>query len=90
MSSVKQLKKDINDSIGAFIEDIYGAELENPKVDTKKTDPLIDAAITLFDELISEINAARTKGKATFKPIQEKLVKGLDKLQSDLAKLSKA
>ena len=55
MPSVKQLKKDINDSIGALIEEIYGVELEAPKVDSKKADAIIDAAISLFDELIGEI-----------------------------------
>jgi len=36
MASVKQLKKDINNSIGSFIEDIYMWELSNPMADIKK------------------------------------------------------
>ncbi|MGC6421303.1 MAG: hypothetical protein ACON47_01465 [Flavobacteriaceae bacterium] len=88
MSSVKQLKKDINDSIGALIEDIYVVELDHPNVDAQKTDPLIDAAIQLFDELISEVNAAKNKGKKAFAPIREKLNKGLAQLESDMKKLS--
>lgn len=88
MSSVKQLKKDINDALGALIEDIYGVELDNPKVDAKKTDSIIDAAIKLFDELIGEINTAKNQGKAAFKGIEEKFEKGLGKLRADLAKLN--
>ena len=88
MPSVKQLKKDINDSIGALIEEIYGVELEAPKVDYKKADAIIDAAISLFDELIGEINDARNQGKKAFVPIQQKLDKGLEKLRSELGKLA--
>lgn len=88
MPSVKQLKKDINDSIGALIEEIYGVELEAPKVDSKKADAIIDEAISLFDELIREINDARNKGKKAFVPIQQKLDKGLEKLLSKVGKLA--
>lgn len=88
MSSVKQLKKDINDAIGALIEDIYMVELDHPKVDAKKTDPLIDAAIQLFDELISEVNTAKNQGKKAFSPIREKLNNGLIKLEADVEKLT--
>ena len=88
MPSVKQLKKDINDSIGALIEEIYGVELEAPKVDSKKADAIIDSAISLFDELIGEINDARNQGKKAFVPIQQKLDKGLEKLRSEVGKLA--
>ena len=88
MPSVKQLKKDINNSIGALIEEIYGVELEAPKVDSKKADAIIDEAISLFDELIREINDARNKGKKAFVPIQQKLDKGLEKLLSEVGKLA--
>lgn len=88
MPSVKQLKKDINNSIGALIEEIYGVELEAPKVDSKKADTIIDAAISLFDELIGEINDARNQGKQAFAPIQQKLDKGLEKLRSEVGKLA--
>ena len=88
MPSVKQLKKDINDSIGALIEEIYGVELEAPKVDSKKADAIIDEAILLFDELIREINNARNQGKKAFVPIQQKLDKGLEKLLSEVGKLA--
>lgn len=88
MPSVKQLKKDINDSIGTLIEEIYGVELEAPKVDSKKADVIIDAAISLFDELIREINDARNQGKKAFVSIQQKLDKGLEELRSEVGKLA--
>ncbi len=88
MSSVKQLKKDINDAIGALIEDIYVIELDHPNVDAKKTDPLIDAAIQLFDDLIREVNSAKNQGKKAFVPIREKLHSSLAKLEADVEKLT--
>jgi rRNA pseudouridine-1189 N-methylase Emg1 (Nep1/Mra1 family) len=45
MASKKQLKKDINNSVGALIEEIYVWELMNPKGDFKKSEKLIDEAI---------------------------------------------
>ena len=50
MASIKKLKKDINNSIGSFIEDIYLWELNNPKSDIKKSGDLIDDSIDLFDQ----------------------------------------
>ena len=57
MASIKKLKKDINNSIGSFIEDIYLWELNNPKSDIKKSGDLIDDSIDLFDQLIKEIKS---------------------------------
>ena len=55
MASIKKLKKDINNSIGSFIEDVYLWELNNPKSDIKKSEALIDESIDLFDRLISKV-----------------------------------
>ena len=51
MASIKKLKKDINNSIGSFIEDVYLWELNNPKSDIKKSEALIDESIDLFDRV---------------------------------------
>jgi len=82
MASIKQLKKDINDEIGAIIEDIYLWELSNPTADLSKSEQLIEEAIQVFDELIEKINAVATKEnlKQQFKSINEekkKLIQGL-------------
>jgi hypothetical protein len=75
MASKKQLKKDINNSVGALIEEIYVWELMNPKGDFKKSEKLIDEAIVLFDELIMEIHdyAEGTSAKKHFNSIVEEL-----------------
>ena len=82
MPSIKQLKKDINNDIGAIIEDIYLWELSNPQADLSKSEKLIEEAIQGFDELIQKINAVSTTEnlKKQFKGIQEakkKLIHGL-------------
>lgn len=89
MASIKQLKKDINNEIGAIIEDIYLWELSNPTADLSKSEQLIEEAIQAFDELIEKINAVVTKEnlKQQFKSINEekkKLIQGLLKKSASL------
>ena len=62
MSSIKQLKKDINNEIGDLIEDIYLWELSNPTADLSKSEKLIDEAILAFDDLIQQVNAVTGEG----------------------------
>jgi hypothetical protein len=64
MSSRKQLKKEINDTLGALIEEVYVKELSSPKVDLKKSEKIIDDAISLFDDLIQQMH---TKSEGTAK-----------------------
>ena len=89
MASIKQLKKDINNDIGAIIEDIYLWELSNPDADLSKSEKLIEEAIKVFDELVKRINSVATKEnlKKQFKVIQEernKMIKALLKKSASL------
>ena len=89
MPSIKQLKKDINNDIGAIIEDIYLWELSNPDADLSKSEKLIEEAIKVFDELVKKINSVATKEnlKKQFKVIQEernKMIKALLKKSANL------
>jgi len=88
MASIKQLKKDINNSIGSFIEDIYIWELNNPKADIKKSNLLIDESLLLFDHLIKETNLTKVeKSKLHFNSVKNQLNSGLDKMIKKLEKL---
>ena len=88
MSSIKLFKKEINNSIGSFIEEVYSWELNHPDADLKKAEVLIDKAIVLFDDLIEKIHATKRKGgKEGFKPLRVDLGKSIDGLQKELAKL---
>ena len=88
MSSIKQLKKDINNEIGDLIEDIYLWELSNPTADLSKSEKLIDEAILVFDDLIQQINSVKGDNvKSQFKKIQEtkaKVIKDLLKKSANL------
>jgi hypothetical protein len=89
MASIKAFKKDVNTEIATLIDAIYEIELTHPEVDLKKTDALIDEAITAFDTLIAEVNAAkRNKSKDGFKALKEKYTKTLTGLHAKLNKLA--
>jgi len=88
MSSIKQLKKDINNDIGDLIEDVYLWELSNPTADLSKSEKLIDEAILAFDDLIQQINSVKGDDvKAQFKKIQEAKAKVIKDLLKKSAKL---
>lgn len=63
MSSIKLLKKEINNDIGDLIEEIYLWELSNPDGDLAKSEKLIEDAIQAFDELMMKINAVNGEDK---------------------------
>ena len=81
MSSIKNLKKDINYVLGDIIEVCYAWEVVNPKADKKQIDAVIDEAIASFDTLIEKVNAKKVENKkAHFKQVHadlEAVAKGL-------------
>ena len=89
MPSIKFLKKEINNSIGEIIEDVYTWQLSNPNSDLKKSDLIIDKAISVFDDLILKIHKNRKEGKNNgFKIIKEDLNSAILELNDSLSKLS--
>jgi hypothetical protein len=89
MPSIKFLKKEINNSIGEIIEDVYAWQLSNPNSDLKKSDLIIDKAISVFDDLILKIHKNRKEGKNNgFKIIKEDLNSAIVELNNSLSKLS--
>ena len=89
MPSIKFLKKEINNSIGEIIEDVYTWQLSNPDADLKKSDLIIDKAISVFDDLILKIHKYRKEGKNDrFQLIKEDLNSSIVELNDSLSKLS--
>lgn len=89
MSSIRSLKKEINNSIGEIIEDVYAWELSNPSADLKKSDLIVDKAISLFDDLILKIHKNRKVGnKDGFKIIKEELNAAIVDFNDSISKLS--
>ena len=89
MASKKQLKKDINNSVGDLIEEIYVWELLNPKGDFKESEKLIDEAIALFDELIMKIHdyTEEIPAKKYFNGIVEELNTKTASISEKMSKL---
>jgi hypothetical protein len=74
MANVRDLKKDINFVLGDIIEAVYVWEYSNTEKDTKKSEAIIDEAITIFDELIAKVNDRNVENKkAHFKAINNEL-----------------
>ena len=88
MSSIKKLKKNINNQIGEFIEEIYNWELLNPDKDLSKSEKLIDDSIKVFDLLIAKINSVKKENpKKEFKSIIEEREKLIEELNKKFSKL---
>lgn len=74
MASVRELKKDINYVLGDIIEAAYIWELSNPGDDTKKSEAIVEEAITTFDDLIIKVNEKDVENrKKHFKQINTEL-----------------
>ena len=88
MSSIRLFKKEINNIVGSYIEEVYDWELNHPDADLKSTEQLIDKSIALFDDFIEKIyQAKRQGGKEGFKTLKEDLSTSIDALQKELTKL---
>ena len=88
MSSIRLFKKEINNIVGSYIEEVYDWELNHPDADLESTEQLIDKSIALFDDLIEKIHQAkRHEGKEGFKALKEHLITSIDALQKELTKL---
>ncbi|MDX1463793.1 MAG: hypothetical protein R3359_12110 [Marinirhabdus sp.] len=87
MASVRELKRDINYVLGDIIEAVYIWELTHPEKDTKKSQAIIDDAITAFDELIVKVNdrsVAKEDKRAHYKAINAELETRGRKLIDDI------
>jgi len=74
MASIRNLKKDINYVLADIIEAVYVWEYSNSDKDTKKSEAIIDEAISTFDNLIERVNDKKVEDKkAHFKAINQDL-----------------
>jgi len=56
MASVKNLKKNINYTLGDIIGECYEWNALNPKGDLKKSEAIIDEAVAVFDDLVAKLH----------------------------------
>ena len=62
MASVKNLKKDINYTLGDIIEECYIAQMLTP-ANAEKAEAIIDEAIETFDVLVEKVHAKDVENK---------------------------
>lgn len=87
MASVKNLKKDINYTLGDIIEECYIAQMLAP-ANSEKTEAIIDEAIESFDALIEKLNAKNVEDKrAHYKAINADLEAKANSLVEKLNKI---
>ncbi|MFT5762450.1 MAG: ATP adenylyltransferase/5',5'''-P-1,P-4-tetraphosphate phosphorylase II [Polaribacter sp.] len=87
MASVKNLKKDINYTLGDIIEECYIAQMLAP-ANSEKTEAIIDEAIESFDALIEKLNAKNVEDKkAHYKAINADLEAKANALVEKLNKI---
>ena len=86
MASIKNLKKDINYTLGDIIG--YATEKVDLKGDNKKVEAIVDETITTFDELITEINQKGVENKkAHYKAVSAELEKKANALLEKVNKI---
>jgi len=74
MAAIKNLKKDIHNTLGDLIEACYVWEYNTEGADLTKTEPIIEEAMSTFDTLMDQIYAKGIEDKkAHFKSIRAEL-----------------
>jgi len=74
MSSIKNLKKDINYVLGDIIDAVYVWEIATQKPNSKEGAAIVDEAINTFDALIAKVNDKAVENrKAHLKTVSKEL-----------------
>jgi hypothetical protein len=75
MAAIKNLKKDIHNTLGDLIETCYVWEFSNEGAEASKSQEIIDEAISSFDTLMDKIHVKNVESKkAHFSSIKAELV----------------
>ena len=84
--NLRDIKKDIEYVLGAFIEDCTVVAAVNPGVADKKLEKLVDEAIDLYNELKDKVSA-KVEGpkKAYYQALRKEILEKTDKLYSKLS-----
>ncbi len=84
--NLRDIKKDIEYVIGAFIDDCSLFSAVNPKADDEALGKLLDEAVNLYNDLKDEVNI-KVEGKksAHFAEIRKELLEKTDALYASLS-----
>ena len=70
MASKKILKKNLNNMVFDIVEECFSMQMWNPEK-TSQTEGIINSAANFQDEMLTKINAA--KSKSDFRPIRSEI-----------------
>lgn len=89
MASIRDLKKDVNFVLGDIIEAVYIWEAGSNNKNSEEGSAIIDRAISVFDELMSQIHQKEVSDrKSHFREIRGQLEKKATELVEELNKLA--
>lgn len=90
--NLREIKKDIEYVLGAFIEDCSVFAAVNPNAADKSVEALIDEAVALYNELKDKANAKKIEGskKAYYNNIRKEILEKTNALYEKLSATVKA
>ncbi|MGB5242412.1 MAG: hypothetical protein WBN16_08200 [Lutimonas sp.] len=88
MSSIQNLKKDLNHVLSDVIEECYVAQLTSDEKKSEKFEKIIDESIQVFDQLIERINDKKVENRAGhLKAVKKDLELNANELLDKIGKL---
>lgn len=89
--NLRDIKKDIEYVLGAFIDDCTVFATINPKADDEKLNVLFDEAVDLYNDLKDKANAKNIEGKKSvyFNGLRKEILEKTDALYLKLSDLVK-
>ena len=83
--NLREIKKDIEYVLGAFIEDCSVFATVNPRSSEEELNALVDEAVALYNDLKDRVNSKEGKGKAYFMAVRKDLLEKTDGLYEKLS-----
>ena len=88
--NLRDIKKDIEYVLSAFVDDCYFLATCNPSIPDDKLSGLLDEAIELFNDLKDKVNVKPESGKkAYFNGLRKELLEKTDALYDKLSNIVK-
>ena len=88
--NLRDIKKDIEYLVGAFVDDCTLFLSINPNKQTEEVSALIDEAITLYNDLKDKVSKPEGAKRAFYDGLRKELLEKLDALYEKLSEVVKA
>ncbi len=83
--NLRDIKKDIDYVLSAFIEDCSLVAAVNPKVSEEKASELLEQAIDLYNELRDKVNRPEGAARGYYNALRKEVLERTDALYSSLS-----